>query len=52
MTTQKRFDGSDQYVATQDLKLAVNAALTLQRPLLIKQDHAGQSPDQPACPAG
>ncbi len=36
MTTQKRFDGSDQYVATQDLKLAVNAALTLQRPLLIK----------------
>lgn len=36
MTTQKRFDGSAQYVATQDLKLAVNAALTLQRPLLIK----------------
>ncbi len=36
MTTTKRFDGSDQYVATQDLKLAVNAALTLQRPLLIK----------------
>src|SRR5580704_7228640 len=31
-----RFEGSDQYVATQDLKLAVNAALTLQRPLLIK----------------
>jgi MoxR-like ATPase len=36
MTTTKRFDGSEQYVATQDLKLAVNAALTLQRPLLIK----------------
>ncbi len=36
MTTPKRFDGSDHYVATQDLKLAVNAALTLQRPLLIK----------------
>ena len=36
MTTPKRFDGSEQYVATQDLKLAVNAALTLQRPLLIK----------------
>lgn len=36
MTTHKRFDGSEQYVATQDLKLAVNAALTLQRPLLIK----------------
>ncbi len=36
MNPTKRFDGSDQYVATQDLKLAVNAALTLQRPLLIK----------------
>jgi len=36
MTTTKRFNGSEQYVATQDLKLAVNAALTLQRPLLIK----------------
>ncbi len=31
-----RFTGSQQYVATQDLQLAVNAALTLQRPLLIK----------------
>lgn len=31
-----RFEGSDQYVATDDLKLAVNAAMTLQRPLLIK----------------
>ncbi len=31
-----RFEGSEQYVATSDLKLAVNAALTLQRPLLIK----------------
>lgn len=31
-----RFEGSSQYVATDDLKLAVNAALTLQRPLLIK----------------
>jgi MoxR-like ATPase len=31
-----RFEGSASYVATQDLKLAVNAALTLQRPLLIK----------------
>ena len=32
----KRFDGSQQYVATDDLKLAVNAAIALQRPLLIK----------------
>ena len=31
-----RFDGTARYVATDDLKLAVNAALTLQRPLLIK----------------
>ena len=31
-----RFEGSPTYVATDDLKLAVNAALTLQRPLLIK----------------
>ncbi len=36
MTTAKRFEGSENYVATHDLKLAVNAALTLQRPLLIK----------------
>jgi MoxR-like ATPase len=31
-----KFTGSTQYIATQDLKLAVNAAITLQRPLLIK----------------
>ncbi|MBV8470867.1 MAG: MoxR family ATPase [Burkholderiaceae bacterium] len=31
-----KFQGTDQYVATSDLKLAVNAALTLKRPLLIK----------------
>ena len=31
-----RFEGSNQYVATPDLMLAVNAAITLQRPLLIK----------------
>ena len=31
-----RFEGTDSYVATDDLKLAVNAAITLQRPLLIK----------------
>ncbi|MGB1556384.1 MAG: AAA family ATPase [Oceanococcaceae bacterium] len=32
----QRFEGTDKYVATADLKLAVNAAVTLQRPLLIK----------------
>ena len=31
-----KFQGSDNYVATQDLMLAVNAAIQLQRPLLIK----------------
>jgi MoxR-like ATPase len=31
-----RFEGTEKYVATDDLKLAVNAAVTLQRPLLIK----------------
>ena len=36
MNKPLRFEGSEQYVATSDLKLAVNAALTLQRPLLIK----------------
>ena len=31
-----RFEGSSTYIATQDLMLAVNAAITLQRPLLVK----------------
>ena len=31
-----RFEGTQEYVATPDLMLAVNAAITLQRPLLIK----------------
>ena len=42
------FEGTDQYVATDDLMMAVNAAVTLQRPLLIKGEpgtgktHAGR----------
>ena len=36
MQAHPRFEGTASYVATSDLKLAVNAALTLQRPLLIK----------------
>ncbi len=36
MRQDTRFEGSQTYVATDDLKLAVNAALRLQRPLLIK----------------
>jgi MoxR-like ATPase len=31
-----KFQGSDQYIATPDLMLAVNAAATLKRPLLVK----------------
>ena len=31
-----RFEGSQDYVATPDLMLAVNAAIKLQRPLLVK----------------
>ena len=31
-----RFDGTSNYVATDDLKVAVNAAVTLRRPLLVK----------------
>src|SRR5436305_4671474 len=31
-----RFEGTDDYVATEDLKVAVNAAIALERPLLIK----------------
>src|SRR5574342_876780 len=31
-----RFSGSAEYVSTDDLTLAVNAAITLQRPLLVK----------------
>ncbi len=31
-----KFKGTDNYVATEDLRMAVNASVTLQRPLLIK----------------
>ena len=31
-----RFEGTKAYVATDDLKIAVNAAITLERPLLVK----------------
>ena len=32
----QRFEGTEDYVATGDLKVAVNAAIALERPLLIK----------------
>src|SRR5882724_13307458 len=31
-----RFEGTEDYVATPDLMMAVNAAITLERPLLVK----------------
>lgn len=34
--TDKKFTGTSSYVATDDLKMAVNAAVTLERPILIK----------------
>jgi MoxR-like ATPase len=34
--SEPRFTGTDRYVATADLMIAVNAAVTLGRPLLIK----------------
>jgi MoxR-like ATPase len=35
-TDQQRFEGTSDYIATEDLKVAVNAAVTLRRPLLVK----------------
>ncbi|HEY7996348.1 MAG TPA: ATP-binding protein, partial [Steroidobacteraceae bacterium] len=34
--TMQRFTGTDQYIATDELMMAVNAAIVLARPLLIK----------------
>ena len=31
-----KFNGTDDYVATPDMAVAVNAAITLERPLLVK----------------
>jgi MoxR-like ATPase len=33
---RKRFTGTDSYIATDDLMMAVDAAVTLERPILIK----------------
>ena len=32
----EKFEGTENYIATEDLRVAVNAAMTLERPLLIK----------------
>ena len=34
--TTNRFQGTDSYIATDDLMMAVNASVTLERPILIK----------------
>jgi DNA polymerase III delta prime subunit len=34
--SRKKFEGTERYVATEDLTMAVNAAVTLARPLLVK----------------
>lgn len=34
--TDKKFTGTSSYIATDDLNMAVNAAVTLERPILIK----------------
>ena len=31
-----RFEGTETYIATEELRIAVNAAIVLERPLLIK----------------
>jgi MoxR-like ATPase len=36
LMNEARFASTDRYIATDDLRLAVNAAITLERPLLIK----------------
>jgi MoxR-like ATPase len=38
------FEGTKAYVATDDLKVAVNAAITLERPLLVKGEPAPARP--------
>ncbi|HWA50774.1 MAG TPA: MoxR family ATPase [Dongiaceae bacterium] len=36
MSDRPRFSSTDRYIATRDLEVAVNAAVALQRPLLVK----------------
>lgn len=43
-----KFEGTPAYVATDDLKLAVNAAITLERPLLVR---ASPAPVRPCSPS-
>ena len=41
-----RFEGTSGYVATDDLKVSVNAAIALERPLLVK----GEPGNRQNCP--
>lgn len=43
-----KFEGTQSYVATDDLKLAVNAAITLERPLLVKGEPGTGKPCWPS----
>src|SRR5271169_2198886 len=36
LMTSQAFQGTARYIATDDLRIAVNASITLERPLLIK----------------
>src|SRR5215208_1049734 len=38
LSTEMRFEGTSAYVATDDLNVAVNAAIALERPLLVKSE--------------
>ena len=31
-----KFEGTKDYIATEDLRIAVNASISLERPLLVK----------------
>ena len=46
-----KFTGTDDYVATQDLALAVDAAVALERPLLVKGE-PGTGKTEPRAPGG
>ncbi len=48
MSEQKRFEGSDHYVATDDLRVAVNAAIALERP---SWSRASRAPARPCWPS-
>ena len=39
-----KFEGTERYVATDDLRMAVDASVELQRPLLIKGEPAREKP--------